>query len=228
MLEADKNQVAIIDYGMGNLFNVQRACASAGLRGAITSDKDTIMRSSGIILPGVGAFGDAIGNLKKLDLIGLIRDQIDQQKPFLGICLGMQLLLTESEEFGRHEGLDIIKGRVVKFNNMEQKNPMIKVPQVGWNQIFFRNVQGAHEDLVLQSISDGEYMYFVHSFYAVPQDDAVIVTRTWYEGIKYCSSLSKGSVFATQFHPEKSGLEGLKILKNWASKVNEYEGMIKK
>lgn len=229
MFDSDENQVAIIDYGMGNLFNVERACARVGLRSVITGDKDVIMQSRGIILPGVGAFGDAIGNLKRLDLIGFIRDQIDQRKPFLGICLGMQLLLTESEEFGGHKGLDFVRGRVVKFDNKDQKNQTIKVPQVGWNRIFFKRTKSANQgDFILRTISNGEYMYFVHSYYAVPDDDTVSVTTTCYEGIKYCSSLLKGSVFAVQFHPEKSGLEGLKIYRNWADRVNEYEELKKK
>lgn len=224
MFDLDRNQVAIIDYGMGNLFNVQRACTRVGLRSIITADKNVIMQSSGVILPGVGAFGDAIGNLKRLDLIGLIKEQIEQNKPFFGICLGMQLLLTESEEFGRHKGLDIVRGKVLKFNSIDKENKKIKVPQVGWNRIFFKRVQSADQGgSVLQSISNGEYMYFVHSYYAVPEDNAVTVTTSCYEGIEYCSSLSRESVFAVQFHPEKSGLEGLKIYKNWAYKVNEYE-----
>lgn len=224
MFNLDENQVAIIDYGMGNLFNVQRACAKVGLRSVITADKNVIMQSNGVILPGVGAFGDAIANLKRLDLIGLIREQISRNIPFLGVCLGMQLLMTESEEFGGHKGFDIIRGRVVKFNNSDQRNPMIKVPHVGWNRILFKKNQSMNlGDSVLQDISNGEYMYFVHSYYPVPEDDAVTVTTTCYEGIEYCSSLSRGSVFAVQFHPEKSGLEGLKVYENWANKVNQYE-----
>lgn len=225
---SSKNHVAIIDYGMGNLFNVERACAKVGLSGIITADKDIILKSKGVILPGVGAFGDAIGNLKRLDLIGLIKDQIDQKKPFLGICLGMQLLLTESEEFGGHKGLDIVNGRVVKFNNKDKKNKMIKVPQVGWNRIFFDEIKSANQsDFILQSVSNGEYMYFVHSYYVMPDDNTTTVTTTCYEGIEYCSSLSKESVFAMQFHPEKSGLEGLKIYRNWAHRVNEYKELNK-
>jgi len=161
--------------------------------------------------------------LERLDLIGIIKEQIDQKKPFFGICLGMQLLLTESEEFGRYKGFDVIKGRVVKFNTVGQDNQKIKVPQVGWNRVFFNGVLENQCKFALQSISDGEYMYFVHSYYAVPSDDSVTVTTTSYEGVKYCSSLLRDSVFAVQFHPEKSGLEGLKIYKNWACQVNEYE-----
>lgn len=229
MFDLDKDRVAIIDYGMGNLFNVERACARVGLRSVVTADKDIIVKSSGIILPGVGAFGDAMNNLKRMDLVGLIRDEIGQRKPFLGICLGMQLLLTESEEFGGHKGLDIVGGRVIRFNNMDQKNHIIKVPQVGWNRIFFNKSQSTNQDdFILQTISNGEYMYFVHSYYVVPDDDTITMTTTCYEDIRYCSSLLKDSVFSVQFHPEKSGLEGLKIYENWARKVNEYKEIRKR
>lgn len=218
-------QIAIIDYGMGNLFNVQRACASAGLRSIITADKNVIMDSRGMILPGVGAFGDAINNLKSLDLIGVIKDHIGLKKPFLGICLGMQLLLSESEEFGGHKGLDVIKGRVVRFNNGSQENRMIKVPQVGWNRIFYKeehpNCQG--DGFILKTISNGEYMYFAHSFYAIPEESDIVFTMTCYENIEYCSSFLKGTIFAVQFHPEKSGLEGIKIYKNWALMIEAHK-----
>lgn len=211
------NQIAIIDYGMGNLFNVQCACEKVGIRSIITSDKDVIMRSRGVILPGVGAFGDAMQNLRKLDLVGVIRDHIGAQKPFLGICLGMQLLLTESEEFGGHKGLDIVKGHVVRLKNRDHQNQMVKVPQVGWNRIHFKEGRlGPQGELLSQQIADGEYMYFVHSYYAQPEKKSVVFTKTRYEDTEYCSSVVEGSVFAVQFHPEKSGIEGLKIYKNWA------------
>jgi len=215
------NQIAIIDYGMGNLFNVQRACSSVGLRGVITADKNFIQNSDGLILPGVGAFGDAMDSLKRLDLVGAIKDQINLKKPFLGICLGMQLLFSESEEFGLHKGLDIIKGRVVRFENKNEENKVIKVPQVGWNQIFFKK----NEDF-LEGITNGEYMYFVHSYYTLTEDPGVISTTTRYEHTKYCSSILKGSILAMQFHPEKSGIAGLRIYKNWAQGVNRHKELI--
>jgi len=229
MSNLDENQVAIIDYGLGNLFNVERACAKVGLRSIITSDKDVIRKSNGMILPGVGAFGDAMGSLKRLDLISFIKDQIDRKKPFLGICLGMQLLLTESEEFGGYEGLDVIKGSVVKFKSVGEVSRKMKVPQVGWNRIFFDRTQSyAQSDSIFQNISNGEYMYFVHSYYAILEDSSFVLSKTNYENMEYCSAIAKESVFAMQFHPEKSGLEGLKIYKNWAHKVNEYKELEKK
>jgi glutamine amidotransferase len=218
--EQPKARVAIVDYRMGNLFNVARACARVGLNGVITSDKAVIAHADAMILPGVGAFGDAMNNLRKMDLTGLIKDHIGQKKPFFGICLGMQLLLSESEEFGGHDGLDIIKGKVIRFRNVGHDGRTVKVPQVGWNHIHFDAVSAPAP---LRNVSDGEYMYFVHSFYAVPEDCRVACTMTRYEDTEYCSSILTGSVFAAQFHPEKSGLEGLKIYKNWAGIVNGIE-----
>lgn len=222
MANFNNSQIAIIDYGMGNLFNVQRACASVGLESVITADKDIIFQSKAMILPGVGAFGDAIYNLRKLDLVGVIKDYIGLNKPFLGICLGMQLLLTESEEFGGHKGLDIIKGRVVRFKNQNEKGQKIKVPQVGWNQINFKK-----ESDFLDGVINSEYMYFVHSYYACLDDESDALTTTCYEGTEYCSSLLKGSILATQFHPERSGLAGLKIYKSWAKNINRNKEIVK-
>jgi len=229
MPDLNRNQIAIIDYGMGNLFNVQRACASVGLRSVITADKDVITQAVGMILPGVGAFGDAMNNLTKMDLVGVIKDHIELKKPFFGICLGMQLLLTGSEEFGGHKGLDVVKGKVVKFNSMDKKNRKIKVPQVGWNRIFFNKIQPVPQrDSVLQNIPDGEYMYFVHSYYAVLEDSSFVFTKTNYENTEYCSAISKELVFATQFHPEKSGLKGLRVFENWAQIISAHSELIRK
>lgn len=221
MSNLNNSQIAIIDYGMGNLFNVQRACSCVGLRGVITADKNVIGSSNGLILPGVGAFGDAMNNLRRLDLVGVIKDHIGLNKPFFGICLGMQLLFTESEEFGGHKGLDIIKGRVIRFKN-KKEDRIIKVPQVGWNQICFQ--KGGD---LLGGIADGEYMYFVHSYYAVSENPKLVFTRTRYEHTEYCSSFLKEMLFAVQFHPEKSGQAGLKLYKNWAQSVHRYEELMK-
>jgi len=213
--------VVIIDYGMGNLFSVKLACEKVGLVAEISSSAKEIINADGIILPGVGAFGDAMDNLRRLDLISPIRDYIKTAKPFMGICLGMQLLLTESEEFGLHKGLDIIPGRVIRFPEKNKDKEIIKVPQVGWNQI--SQVKGMDEnkwlELPLKGIADGEYMYFVHSYYAVLANNESLLSVTNYGGITYASSLQKGQIFASQFHPEKSGNKGLHIYKNWSNIV---------
>lgn len=224
MSDTNRKQIAIIDYGMGNLFNVQCACSYAGLRSVVTADKNVITHSTGIILPGVGAFGDAMNNLHRLDLIGVIKDHIELGKPFLGICLGMQLLLSKSEEFGGHNGLDVISGEVVRFDNKDDHGRKVKVPQVGWNQVCFN--EGASEKKraeFFRDVADKEYMYFVHSYYAIPENASVVSASTRYGNKEYASAIIRGSVFAVQFHPEKSGPEGLKFYKNWARIIHTYE-----
>lgn len=222
------SRVAIIDYGMGNLFNVQRACAKVGLQSIITSDRGEIANASGIILPGVGAFGDAMKNLKKLGLTDALKEQIALNKPFLGICLGMQLLLSESREFGAHKGLDIIRGQVVKFGGHGSNDKAVKVPQVGWNRIFHNETHPVCQagDSPLSNVANAEFMYFVHSYYAIPDNSDFIFTYTCYENTRYCSSFLKGSIFAVQFHPEKSAAAGLRIFKNWAKIVESHEGIV--
>ena len=217
MPKISQAKIAIIDYGMGNLFSVKQACNYVGLNAFITTQKSDLKNASAIILPGVGAFGDAMDTLRKLDLIEPIKDFINSGKPFLGICLGIQLLMGESEEFGLHKGLNIIEGRVIKFPSSGEYPE--KVPQVGWNQIskpsYLKN--NGWENSLLKGLSDEEYMYFVHSFYVVPDSKEVILSQTEYAGITYCSSLQLKNIFACQFHPERSEKKGLQMYKNLAS-----------
>lgn len=219
---SDKPRVAVIDYGMGNMFSVKRACEHAGLEPLIANTGNMIMSSDAAILPGVGAFGDAISNLRVMDLIEPIRDFIASGRPFMGVCLGMQLLMSESEEFGRQHGLDIIKGSVSKFSHTGNGGNRVKVPQVGWNRIltYHSKVRSGWDVSPLKDVKIGEYMYFVHSFYVIPHEDEAILSTTDYEGINYCSSILQNNIFACQFHPEKSGNEGLAIYRAWASQVN--------
>lgn len=217
-MASNNNQVVVIDYEMGNLFSVKRACENVALHPLVTSDAADINTSDAMILPGVGAFGDAMANLKRLDLVSPIRDFIASGRPFMGICLGLQLLMSESEEFGRHKGLDVIKGGVVKFPTLSRDQLVIKVPQVGWNRI--TRPLDADEDLwqksPLHGIINNEYMYFVHSFYIVTDDPGMTLSYTNYEGTEYASSVHLNNVFACQFHPEKSSTEGMKIYENFA------------
>lgn len=214
-------QVAIIDYEMGNMFSVKHACEYLGLNTVLTSDKSVIMASDAIILPGVGSFGDAMDNLKRLDLIPPIKDFVAAGRPFMGICLGLQLLFSESEEFGVNKGLGIIEGSVVRFPANNQKGRAIKVPHIGWNQIFRPGGTEVYWDSSpLKNLKNGEFMYFVHSYYAKPASNQVVLSSTAYEDTQFCSSLLWENVFACQFHPEKSAAEGLKIYKNWAMMVN--------
>lgn len=212
-----KFKIAIIDYEMGNLFSVQRACEHIGVNAVITEDKSAITKADGVILPGVGAFGDAMVNLKKKDLIKPIKDFIETGKPFMGICLGLQLLFSESEEFGIHTGLDIIKGSVIKFPVKNPNGEMLRVPQVGWNRIFKPDItqEDWWDETPLKNLSDGEFMYFVHSYYAVPSETEIVLSTTSYEGVPFCSSILWKNVFACQFHPEKSAVRGLRIYENW-------------
>jgi glutamine amidotransferase len=217
-MSKDKNfKVVIIDYELGNLFSVNQALEKIGLSTSISKNPAEIEEADALILPGVGAFGDAMNNLNKLKLVDPIRNFIDSGKPFLGICLGLQLLFTQSEEFGTQNGLDIIKGVVRKFNSKDDAI-QLKVPQISWNKVLFTN-QNLKDNSPLFNIKNEEYFYFVHSFYVIPEED-VTLTETEYGGIIYTSSIIKNNIFACQFHPEKSGKEGLKIYQNWASQNN--------
>lgn len=212
-------KIAIIDYGMGNLFSVQRACEEAGLLPVVTSRGSVIADSAAIILPGVGAFGDAMDNLRSRDLIGPIKKFIESGKLFMGICLGMQLLMSQSEEFGLCEGLDIVKGIVVKFPSVAMGDRTVKVPQVDWNQIFSSSSDWLNSPL--KDISEGEFMYFVHSYYTIPEDSQAVLSVTTYGQTKYCSSILSKNIFACQFHPEKSADKGIKIYRNFSSMLSK-------
>jgi len=201
--------VAIVDYGLGNLFSVHQACRQAGLDAVITSAGAEIANARAVILPGIGAFGTAMETLRKLDLVEPICDFAHSGKPLLGICLGMQLLMTESHEFGRHRGLDLIPGEVVRFSDREHAGSRLKVPQVGWNRIFGTPAVWKHS--LLQDVRDGEYMYFVHSYYCKPENAGVVLSTTRYGETEFCSSLQSPNIFACQFHPERSGPSGLTI-----------------
>lgn len=214
MIRMDSASVAIVDFGLGNLYSVKRTCEYVGLRASITSDRSEIERADGIILPGVGAFGDAMAALKRNDLVGLLRDAAAANRPLMGICLGVQLLMTQSEEFGNHEGLDIFKGSVVRFRDPCEGNRNLKIPHVGWSQI--SPAQQDWKDSPLQDVTPGEFMYFVHSFCVQPAEQNAILSLTRYGQIVFCSSIQRGNLFACQFHPERSGVEGLKIYASWA------------
>lgn len=228
MSDHGKAAVAIVDYGMGNLFSVLRACQTIGLGAHITNSKASVLRAPAIILPGVGAFGVAMDNLDQLGLVGVLKEAVAEGKPLLGICLGMQLLMTESQEFGRHQGLGIIQGDVVKLPEGTSGGCRLKVPQVGWNSIRpvsedqSGNKKGSCWDgAILQELTDGEYLYFVHSYYCRPVDHAIL-SRTQYGALEFCSTVRQNNVHGCQFHPERSGMQGLQVYRNFASIVQEY------
>jgi glutamine amidotransferase len=195
--------ITIIDYGMGNLRSVQKALEFCGAQAIISDKPEDILRAEKIILPGVGAFGQCMANLTKGNFVEPIQKFVSQKKPFLGICLGMQLLFDYSTEFGRNAGLGIVAGSVEKFDET------LSVPQIGWNTV--ANVKNSK----LFSGLGKEFMtYFVHSYYVKPTKKDIVIGETDY-GINYCSAVEQGNVFGMQFHPEKSGDVGLQILKNF-------------
>jgi glutamine amidotransferase len=199
-------RIAIIDYQMGNLRSVQKGFEKVGHEAVITSDPAEILAAERVVLPGVGAMGDAIGELRRRELVGPIHDAIESGKPFLGICLGLQLLFDVSFEGGRFEGLGVLRGKVVRFD----LPPGLKVPHMGWNQGKFKQ-----RPRVLEGLADGTFFYFVHSYYCVPEDPSLVAIETDY-GHPFCAAIARGNLFATQFHPEKSQADGLRILKNFA------------
>jgi imidazole glycerol-phosphate synthase subunit HisH len=197
--------IAIVDYGMGNLRSVQKAFEKLGCPAEITNHAQRIQQAEKIVVPGVGAFRDAMDELRRRDLIAPIVEAIDQGKPFLGICLGLQLLMTVSEEDGEHAGLDIIPGRVVRF----RPPAGLKVPHMGWNQLHARRPVP-----LLAGAPDVANVYFVHSYYVAPDDPDVIAAETDYP-TPFTSMIWRDNVYACQFHPEKSQSFGLRILQNF-------------
>lgn len=216
--EFNLKKVVILDYHLGNLFSVKQACDILGINSVISSDKNEIKSADGVILPGVGAFREAMTNLEKLDLINPLKDFVNSSKPLFGICLGLQLLFTESEEFGSSGGLDIIPGTIQKFTTSKSLLPGAKVPNIGWNNITQENI--LFENSPLCDVNNNEYMYFVHSYFVNANDNSIILSKTNYMEVIYCSSIQSKNIFATQFHPEKSGVKGLSIYRNWALRNN--------
>jgi glutamine amidotransferase len=203
--------IAIIDYGMGNLRSVQKGFEKIGAEAVITSNPQTVLEADKIVLPGVGAFRDCMHNLEQAGFVDPILKVISEGRPFLGICVGMQLLFTDSIEFGLYKGLNVIPGHVLRFpDDMTFAAEKLKVPQMGWNQLNFKRRPPAFE-----GVAENANVYFVHSYYVKPDNDNVIATTTDY-GFEFCSSIWKDNIVATQFHPEKSQDVGLRILKNFA------------
>ncbi|MCX8072774.1 MAG: imidazole glycerol phosphate synthase subunit HisH [Candidatus Binatia bacterium] len=201
--------IAIVDYGMGNLRSVQKALERVGAQAVVSRDPHVIAGAAGVVLPGVGAFGACMENLQRFGLEQVVLDVIEQGKPFFGICLGMQLLFEESEEFGPVRGLGVLPGKVVRFRTSGE----LPVPHMGWNQLRVRP-DVPH----LKDVADGAYVYFVHSYYVVPSDPAVVATRTEY-GVEFASAVYWRNIFATQYHPEKSQRVGLTLLRNFVELV---------
>lgn len=203
--------IAIVDYGMGNLRSVQKAFETVGHEAVVSRDPAVIDRAERVVLPGVGAFGDCMNNLARYRLDEPIRRAILDGKPFLGICLGLQLLFTESEEFGIHKGLNILPGKIKRIPYPSPSSAGFKIPHMGWNTISIRQPAP-----LLNGIASNSYVYFVHSYYVQPDDPAVTCTVTEY-GIPFVSSIWKDNIFAAQFHPEKSQQVGLQLFRNFGT-----------
>jgi glutamine amidotransferase len=203
--------IAIVDYGRGNLWSVQNGFAQVGAQVQVSADPEVIARADGVVFPGVGAFRDCMHNLQARGLESVLRDVIGAGRPVLAICVGMQVLLTDSEEFGLSQGLGIITGHVRRFPEAQAaQNPRLKVPHMGWNQLRMRR-----SCPLLEGIPDGAFTYFVHSYYAVPAAPDVVVASTEY-GLDFAAVLWRDNLYATQFHPEKSHTYGLRLLHNFA------------
>lgn len=197
--------IVIVDYGVGNLSSVEQACLRVGADAMVTADLGALGAARGVILPGVGAFGDGMASLRAAGWLPALQAWVAAGRPLLGICLGMQLLFEESEEMGHHHGLGFLAGRVRRFAHG------LKVPHVGWNQ-----VHAVRPSPILAGVPDGSYAYFVHSYYVEPADEADVLATTNYGG-HYASVIGRGSIYGLQFHPEKSQEVGLAILANFVS-----------
>lgn len=205
-------KIIIVDYGLGNLFSINEACRYLGYSTVISSDPKKILGASNLILPGIGSFEVAMKQLNKLELIETITDYVKAGKPIMGVCLGMQLLFEKSMEFGLHKGLGFIKGQVIRFPDVINNNN-IRIPHTGWNKIYKREVDW--NNTPLENTNNESYMYFIHSFYAQPYLKENILTYTTYSGFEFCSSVKKDNIIGFQFHPEKSGKDGLLIYDNF-------------
>ncbi len=213
--------IGIVDYGMGNLRSVSKALDTLGFPVRVSGNPSDLSRCRGIVLPGVGAFRDCMENLGRQGLLPFLKDVLRDGRPFLGICLGLQLLFSESEEFGRHEGIGFLPGKVVRFPagmaapDVAFGTDSLKVPHMGWNRVEF-----TMDHPVLRGVPSGSYFYFVHSYYVRPDDPAVVACKTSY-GVEFAAGVGKGNLLAVQFHPEKSQAAGLALLANFGRMCRE-------
>ena len=212
------HSVVIVDYGLGNIFSVQRALTKVGASDvSISHDKQVIEKADRLVLPGVGAFGDGMKGLEERDLIPSIHDYAKSGRPILGVCLGMQLIMSHSEEFGTHAGLDLLSGKVRLLE--PGKDGRFKVPHIGWDPLEsgdgLTSTVGAWDDTLLKSVEEGSFMYFVHSYVVEPSDPKIQIASTRYGDDRYCSAFRKDNISGVQFHPELSGSDGLSIYRSF-------------
>jgi len=220
-----EKKVVIIDYGMGNLFSIERAMRFIGGSCLITDDAGAISKADRVILPGVGAFGAAMESIRAKGIDEAIGKFLRLERPLLGICLGMQLLMSESSEFGRHKGLDIIKGKVIRFSDPTCHEERFKIPHIGWNRLELPGAvkegkrTGLWDGTILSGLGDGVFTYFVHSYFVKPDDAKNILSETIYGNDRFCSSIFKGNIYGCQFHPERSGEAGLHMYRHFLSDI---------
>ncbi|TGM82288.1 imidazole glycerol phosphate synthase subunit HisH [Leptospira mtsangambouensis] len=207
-----QSDVLIIDYGVGNLLSVQRGFEYCGAKVEISADPNQILKASHVILPGVGAFANAMDALNQRNLVEVIHEVVKKGNPLLAICLGMQMLLDESEEFGITKGLGLIPGRVVPIPSSTIQGQAQKIPHIGWSELHPSNATNEWKVPILDKLNDGDSVYFVHSFMALPDNDEDRLADTFYGGNRISAVIGRGNVFGCQFHPEKSGSVGLSIL----------------
>jgi len=210
-------KIVIIDYNIGNVRSIINAFKAINIKPLLSNKEEDILSADGVILPGVGAFSYGMENLNKYNLIEVIKKYIDTNKPFMGICLGMQMLMEESEEFGNTKGLGVIEGKVIKLPIEDENNK--KLPHISWNEISKNNINW--KDTILEGIPQQSDTYFVHSFVVLPINTNHILSITEYSNYKFCSSIKKNNIYGCQFHPEKSGEIGLKIINNFVKICKE-------
>jgi len=211
---AAEKKIVIIDYGLGNIYSINQACQHFGYNPIVSSKEEDILSADSLILPGVGAFKVAIDQLNDKGLVDPILEFVKTGKPMMGVCLGMQLLFDESEEFGLHKGLGLIPGSIRKFPS-EVNGQKLRVPNIGWNKNFEEKTGVSWDETPLKETKEDDFLYFIHSFYADPKLPESVLSTSDYQGFKYCSSVKHENVYGFQFHPEKSGEIGLSIFKNF-------------
>lgn len=212
------NKVAVVDYGLGNLFSLERALRHVGADPEITADEETLMGAAGIILPGVGAFKDGMQRLEQRALVNPMLKFAESGKPVLGVCLGMQLLFDASEEFGHYQGLGLVAGKVIRLLASDQDGRRVKIPHIGWNELHPAQENLSWESTNLCGLKPGDAAYFVHSYVPKPLADRCAVAKMNYGGHWYCAAIEQGNISGVQFHPEKSGEVGLRILGNFVNR----------
>jgi glutamine amidotransferase len=211
--------VTIVDYGIGNVRSILNAFDKVGITAVLSRDKEIILNSDGVVLPGVGAFSHGMSNLHEYELVDVLKEYAKTKKPLLGICLGMQMLLDESEEFGETEGIGLISGKVVQLIARQERDD--KLPHVSWSEI--EQKSNSWEGTILKNVPSKSDMYFVHSYVVVPNDEQHILATTKYSDDEFCSVIKKDNIYGCQFHPEKSATMGLQIIENFATIIKEHK-----